>query len=84
MSIYPFKSSQFCFFPRKAESTKGLEVVISAPIQLKKVEDFYFQAPFSKWESIKGDQVVVVRQSAEELEQQAISAGRRNRAAQQS
>ncbi|HJY44857.1 MAG TPA: potassium channel family protein [Propionibacteriaceae bacterium] len=31
-----------------------------------------------------GDQVVVVRQAAEEVEQQAISAGRRNRAAQQS
>ena len=31
-----------------------------------------------------GDQVVVVRQAAEEVEQQAISAARRNRAAQQS
>jgi voltage-gated potassium channel len=31
-----------------------------------------------------GDQVVVVRQAAEEIEQQAISAGRRNRAQQQS
>ena len=29
-----------------------------------------------------GDQVVVVRQAAEEIEQQAISASRRNRAAQ--